>query len=67
MYNKIEGNRGVYAFVVLKKELPTELPNYDAARKKIAESRKRLTFKMFEAIKKTSNVEDYRANMYNAN
>jgi peptidylprolyl isomerase/peptidyl-prolyl cis-trans isomerase D len=67
VFSPIAGNRGVFAFMLTNKEIPTALPNYDSSRKRIAESRKRLTFKMFEAIKKTSNVEDYRANMYNAN
>ena len=67
VFSSIAGNRGVFAFMLTNKEIPTALPNYDSSRKRIAESRKRLTFKMFEAIKKTSNVEDYRANMYNAN
>lgn len=67
LYNKVEGNRGVYAFTVTKKELPTALPNYDAARKKIAESRKRLTFQIYEAIKEASEIEDYRVNMYVSN
>ncbi|MFK8059548.1 MAG: SurA N-terminal domain-containing protein [Polaribacter sp.] len=67
LYNKIDGNRGVYAFTVVKKELPTALPNYDSARKRIAESRKRLTFRIYQAIKEASNVEDNRANMYVSN
>jgi len=53
--------------MVTGKELPTALPNYDSNRKRIAESRKSLTFKMYEAIKKASSVEDFRANMYSAN
>ena len=67
VFNSIEGNRGVFAFMVTNKELPTALPNYDSNRKRIAESRKNLTFKIYEAIKKASNIEDYRANMYSAN
>jgi len=67
MFNSIEGNRGVFAFMVTSKELPTTLPNYDSNRKRIAESRKNMTFKMYEAIKKASSIEDYRANMYSAN
>jgi peptidylprolyl isomerase/peptidyl-prolyl cis-trans isomerase D len=67
LYNKIEGNRGVYAFVVAKKELPTALPNYDAARKKIADTRKRLTYRMYEAIKEATDIEDNRASMYVSN
>ena len=64
VYNKIEGNRGVFAFVLKSKESPTALPNYDANRKRIAEARKRQTFKMYEAIKKASDVEDNRSFMY---
>ena len=62
--NNLEGNRGVYAFEVLKKELPTALPNYDSNRKKIAEARKRLTFRIYEAIKEASKIEDNRASIY---
>ena len=54
VYNSIEGNKGVFAFKVTKKELPTALPNYDSNRKRIAESRKGSTYKMYEAIKKAS-------------
>ena len=64
IYNAIEGNRGVYAFKVTKKELPTALPNYDSNRKRISETRKRQTFKVYEAIKKASEIEDNRVNMY---
>jgi peptidylprolyl isomerase/peptidyl-prolyl cis-trans isomerase D len=64
IYNSIEGNKGVYAFKVTKKELPTALPNYDANRKRIAETRKTQTFKIYEAIKKASQIEDNRSIMY---
>ncbi|AQS93936.1 peptidylprolyl isomerase [Polaribacter sp. BM10] len=67
LYKGIEGNRGVFSFELNKRELPTALPNYEANRKKIAESRKRLTFKIYEAIKKASDIEDNRANMYVSN
>ncbi|MCI2229052.1 peptidylprolyl isomerase [Polaribacter sp. MSW13] len=67
VYNKVVGDRGVYAFKVTNKEEPTALPNYDANRKRIAEARKRLTFKMYEAIKGASEIEDYRGEMYSAN
>ncbi|WP_240614591.1 peptidylprolyl isomerase [Polaribacter filamentus] len=65
--NSVEGDRGVYAFMVTSKEVATALPNYDTNRKRISEARKRLTFKMYEAIKNASNVEDNRAMMYSAN
>lgn len=67
VYNSIEGSRGVFSFVLNKRELPTALPNYESNRKKIAESRKRLTFKIYEAIKKASDIEDNRENMYVSN
>lgn len=64
VYTNVEGNRGVFAFTVTKKELPTALPNYETSRKKISEDRKRLTFRMYDAIKSASDIEDNRANMY---
>ena len=64
LYNSVEGSRGAYAFKVTNKEIPTALPNYDANRKRIAESRKSSTFKMYEAIKNSSEIEDNRALMY---
>lgn len=67
LYKDIDGDRGVFAFKVTNRELPTALPNYETNRKRIAESRKRLTFKTYEAIKKASDIEDNRAIMYNAN
>ena len=67
VYNSVEGDRGVYAFKVTKKELPTALPNYDSNRKRIGETRKRLTYKMYEAIKNASDIEDNRAIMYSSN
>ena len=67
LYNGIEGNRGVFSFQLSERELPTALPNYESNRKRIAESRKRLTFKIYEAIKKASDIEDNRANMYVSN
>ena len=65
VYNSVEGNKGVYAFKVSNKEMPTALPNYDSNRKRIAESRKRQTFKIYEAIKNASDIEDNRTIMYN--
>ena len=64
MYNKIAGDRGVYAFVVEKKETPTTLPNYDTFRKRIAADRKNRTYQMYEAVKKASDVEDNLSSFY---
>ena len=60
-YNKVAGDRGVYAFVVNKKEKAIVLPNYEVYRKVISEDRKASILKIFEALKKTSEVEDSRA------
>ncbi len=54
----IVGDRGVYAFVVTSRELPTDLPNYDTYRKRIANQRKNQTYNMYQAIKKASDIED---------
>lgn len=67
LYTSIEGNRGVFSFVLSNRELPTALPNYEVNRKIISDARKRLTYKIYEAIKKSSDVEDNRANMYVSN
>jgi len=64
VYNAIEGNKGMFAFKVTNKELPTALPNYDSNRNRIAEARKKLTYKIYEAIKEASDIEDNRAIMY---
>ncbi len=67
VYKGIAGNRGVFSFLLDKKELPTALPNYEANRKRISASRKAMTFKIYEAIKNASDVEDNRASMYVSN
>lgn len=67
IYNAIVGDRGVYAFKVTKKENPTALPNYEINRKRIVDTRKNSTYKMYEAIKKASDIEDNRANIYSVN
>ncbi|MDB2385479.1 peptidylprolyl isomerase [Polaribacter sp.] len=64
LYKNIVGNRGVYAFKVTGKSEPTELPNYENERKKIAQSRKRLTYRIFDAVKDASEIEDYRESVY---
>ena len=67
LYSNVAGSNGVYAFVVVKKEAPTALPNYDSERKRIADARKRQTFKMYEALKNAAEIEDNRGSLYGAN
>jgi peptidylprolyl isomerase/peptidyl-prolyl cis-trans isomerase D len=64
VYKNIIGKRGVYAFKLTNKELPTVLPNYEPLRKNISAERKRKTTIMYEAIKKVSDIEDNRASLY---
>ncbi|TCP28544.1 peptidylprolyl isomerase/peptidyl-prolyl cis-trans isomerase D [Tenacibaculum skagerrakense] len=64
LVKEVVGDRGVYAFVVTGKELPTALPNYDTYRKRIANQRKNQTFNMYEAIKKASDIEDGVSSFY---
>ena len=64
VFNKVEGNKGVFAFVVTKREKPVALPNYDTFRKRIADTRKGQTSLMYNAIKEASNVEDNRGVFY---
>jgi peptidylprolyl isomerase/peptidyl-prolyl cis-trans isomerase D len=48
--------------------LPTALPNYDSERKRIADARKRQTFKMYEALKNAADINDNRGGaLYGAN
>lgn len=60
----VVGDKGVFAFVVEKKELPTALPNYDTYRKRIANERQNKTFQMYEAVKKASEIEDNMSSFY---
>ena len=67
LYNYIEGVRGVFAFVVTKKEAPTALPNYETSRNLLAQERKNLTVKIFDALKNTADIEDNRAFFHGVN
>ena len=64
VFNKVVGNKGVFAFVVAKREQPVALPNYDTFRKRIADTRKGQTNLMYDAIKDAANVEDNRGAFY---
>ncbi|WP_435261932.1 peptidylprolyl isomerase [Tenacibaculum sp. nBUS_03] len=64
VYNKVVGDRGVYAFFTEKKELPTALPNYDTYRKRIANNRKNKTNQMYEAVKKAADINNSVGSFY---
>ncbi|MFY0603175.1 MAG: peptidylprolyl isomerase [Flavobacteriaceae bacterium] len=67
LYAKIVGDNGVFAFVLKTKELPTALPNYEARRNQLISTRKSQSTRMYEAIKKTADIEDNRATFYGVN
>ncbi|WNW00679.1 peptidylprolyl isomerase [Tenacibaculum sp. HL-MS23] len=60
----VAGDKGVFAFEVTSKTLPTALPNYDSYRKRLVNERKNKSFQMYEAIKKASNIEDNMSSFY---
>ncbi|WP_435255450.1 peptidylprolyl isomerase [Tenacibaculum sp. A30] len=60
----VAGDKGVFAFVVEKREEPTALPNYDTFRKRIAAERQNKGFQMYEAVKKASDIEDNMSSFY---
>ena len=64
VFNNVEGNKGVFAFVVTKRVKPTALPNYDTYRKRIADTRKGQTGLMYNAIKEAASIEDNRGTFY---
>lgn len=67
LYNGIEGGKGVFAFVITKKEKPAEVPNYEPFRQRLSEERKGRVGNVFEALKKSSDIEDNRAFFYGVN
>ena len=65
---KVEGDKGVFAFKVIKREVPAKLPNYESYRKRVASQRKDQTGNnMYNAIKKMADIEDNRAVFYGVN
>lgn len=64
VFNKVEGEKGVFAFVVTSRVKPVALPNYDTYRKRIADTRKGQTTLMYNAIKDAANIEDNRGAFY---
>jgi peptidylprolyl isomerase/peptidyl-prolyl cis-trans isomerase D len=64
LYNAVEGNKGVFAFVVTGNTPAAKLPNYESLRLLIAQDRKNKETKIFEALKEALDVEDNRATYY---
>jgi len=64
VFNNVEGAKGVFAFVVSKREAPVALPNYDTFRKRIENGRRGQTNLIFNAIKEAASIEDNRNAFY---
>jgi peptidylprolyl isomerase/peptidyl-prolyl cis-trans isomerase D len=64
LYNKVVGNKGVFAFVVSKKEKATALPNYEPYRQRLDSEIKNKTVQIFNALKKSSDIQDNRAGFH---
>ena len=64
LFNNVEGAKGVFAFVVSKREAPIALPNYDSYRNRIASARKGQTGLIYTAIKEAAEIEDNRGAFY---
>ncbi|MBS9774895.1 MAG: peptidylprolyl isomerase, partial [Tenacibaculum sp.] len=56
--NKVVGDKGVFAFKVTNKTFPKELPNYNTYKSRIATQREGQTYKIYDAIKKSSDIEN---------
>jgi len=67
LHSKVEGDKGVFAFVVTKVEMPAALPTYETMRNQISQARKNQTNKLYEAVKKAADIEDYRAIYFGSN
>ena len=64
LFNNVEGGKGVFAFVVSKREAPIALPNYDSYRNRLASTRKGQTSLMYDAIKEAAEIIDNRGAFY---
>ncbi|CAI8355661.1 MAG: Chaperone SurA [Flavobacterium sp. SCGC AAA160-P02] len=64
LYNKVKGDKGVFAFVVTNKESAPTLPNYEMNRQRISQDRKNKVVNIFEALKEVSDIEDNRAGFH---
>lgn len=67
LYTQVDGTRGVFAFVVTKRENPTVLTNYEPNRQQVLAEQRGYVGKIFDALKKVSKVEDDRAFYHGVN
>ncbi|MDP2089172.1 MAG: peptidylprolyl isomerase [Flavobacteriaceae bacterium] len=64
MVSGIVGNQGVYAISVTNTEVPPALPSYEANRKNILRNLQSRGGQLYNALKESSDIKDYRTNIY---
>ncbi|AOW20413.1 SurA N-terminal domain-containing protein [Urechidicola croceus] len=64
LINNLEGNKGVFAIQVDKVEAAPEMPNYESNRNRIASKVKGRSGQIFNSLKSSYEIEDYRSSMY---
>jgi peptidylprolyl isomerase/peptidyl-prolyl cis-trans isomerase D len=60
----IEGEKGVFAVKVTKRDAPIDIENYDSFRNTIANMLKGRTYQLFQVLKETADINDNRANFF---
>ncbi len=64
LVNKLAGSKGVFAFDVTGKQAVVELPNYEIARKKIADKVELKSNSIYNSLKSSYELSDNRALLY---
>ncbi|MFT7498507.1 MAG: peptidyl-prolyl cis-trans isomerase D [Porticoccaceae bacterium] len=64
LVNKLAGVKGVFAFDVIGKQAAVELPNYESARKKIADKTQLKSNSIYNSLKSSYDLSDNRAQLY---
>lgn len=65
VYSNVIGDRGVYAFKVTGKESPINLDNYESFRNKLIDRRRMdVNYRMYEALEKSTKIEDNVSSFY---
>jgi peptidylprolyl isomerase/peptidyl-prolyl cis-trans isomerase D len=62
--NKIDGVKGVFVVKVTNRDEPIELENYESFRYTQGTALKGRTYQLFQVLKETSDIKDYRAKFY---
>ena len=66
LYTRVDGTRGVFAFIVTKGS-SNSASNYETNRNQLAQQRKNLTVKIFQALKDAADITDDRGFYHGVN